>query len=42
VVACIVGTPLDPDDGAKLAEEVLEGVQGTNGGGSTDELGSNR
>jgi small conductance mechanosensitive channel len=32
VVVRIVSTPLDPGDGAKLAEEVLAGVQGTDGG----------
>jgi len=31
VVVRIVSTPLNPDDGAKLAEEVLTGVQGTDG-----------
>jgi small conductance mechanosensitive channel len=31
VVVRIVSTPLDPSDGAKLAEEVLAGVQGTDG-----------
>jgi small conductance mechanosensitive channel len=34
VVVRIVSTPLNPRDGAKLAEEVLAGVQGTNGRGS--------
>jgi small-conductance mechanosensitive channel len=42
VVVRIVSTPLNPDDGAKLAEEVLEGVQGTNGDGFTEQSGSNR
>jgi small conductance mechanosensitive channel len=31
VVVRVVSTPLDPGDGAKLAEEVLAGVRGTNG-----------
>jgi small conductance mechanosensitive channel len=31
VVVKIVSTPLDPGDGARLAEEVLEGVQDTEG-----------
>jgi small conductance mechanosensitive channel len=31
VVVRIVSTPLNPDDGAKLAEEVLTGVQGADG-----------
>jgi hypothetical protein len=31
VVVKIVSTPLDPADGARLAEEVLEGVQDAHG-----------
>ena len=31
VVVRIVTTPLDPRDGAKLAEEILAGVHGTDG-----------
>jgi small conductance mechanosensitive channel len=34
VVVSIVTTPLDPGDGAKLAEEVLAGVRGGENGGS--------
>jgi small conductance mechanosensitive channel len=34
VVVKIVSTPLDPGDGARLAEEVLAGVQETDGGRS--------
>ncbi|MGH2956064.1 MAG: mechanosensitive ion channel domain-containing protein [Solirubrobacterales bacterium] len=34
VVVKIVSTPLNPEDGARLAEEVLAGVQGTDGGRS--------
>jgi small conductance mechanosensitive channel len=37
VVVRIVSTPLNPGDGAKLAEEVLAGVQGTDGVDSGDE-----
>ncbi len=36
VVVRIVSTPLDPSDGAKLAEEVLAGVQGTDGAEPSD------
>ncbi len=32
VVVRIVSTPLNPRDGARLAEEVLAGVRGTDGG----------
>jgi small conductance mechanosensitive channel len=42
VVVKIVSTPLDPADGARLAEEVLEGVQGTNGGRSDVAEGNGR
>jgi small-conductance mechanosensitive channel len=37
VVVKIVSTPLHPSDGAKLAEEVLAGVQGTDRVDSGDE-----
>jgi small conductance mechanosensitive channel len=40
VVVKIVSTPLDPSDGARLAEEVLAGVQETDGGRS-DVIGGN-
>lgn len=36
VVVRIVSTPLDPSDGAKLAEEVLAGVQRTDGAEPSD------
>ena len=36
VIVRIVSTPLNPGDGAKLAEEVLAGVQGTDGAEPSD------
>jgi small conductance mechanosensitive channel len=36
VVVRIVTTPMNPRDGAKLAEEVLAGVRGTDGNGGAD------
>jgi small conductance mechanosensitive channel len=40
VVVRIVSTPKDPGDGAKLAEEVLSGVRGTDGDAQTDGHGN--
>ena len=37
VVVRIVSTPLNPTDGAKLAEQVMAGVRGTNGDGGTEQ-----
>jgi hypothetical protein len=37
VVVRIVSTPMNPHDGAKLAEQVLAGVRGTDGNGGAAE-----
>ena len=40
VVVRIVSTPLNPRDGAKLAEEVLAGVRDTDGAGTESNGGA--
>jgi hypothetical protein len=37
VVVRIVSTPMNPHEGAKLAEQVLAGVRGTDGNGGAAE-----